>query len=188
MAEAFRHSFGPDLWRPWWSAAPFQFLRPEPIYHADLWRQAVMRHQVMRDFLVFLRGHIHRFTQTGRIQEQLDQQGHWFPLTNVLLALDLSDPPDGMFPLPQPRSATMEPNEWILSVDWDVEDRTTWPPILIPLGLIASRLAPHSPRPIAHLIVVWLAYCVLPVCAQFGGPRTWPELDYMLNPVTPLTE
>ncbi len=86
-----------------------------------------------------------------------------------------------LFPLPQPRLQGAVSNEWLVSLELDADHERVVP--LIPLGLVISRLAPASARPMAQLMALWLRYRVLPVCARCGGPTTWAALDQMLNPI-----
>ena len=143
-----------------------------------------MRHSVMWDFFLTLRGQDWALL-SGGVGTQLDVQGYWFPLAATLMALEIREPPPGLLPLPQPRAEGAGPNVWIMTLNGADEEDDGVAPIWIPLGLIATRLVPHSPRPIATVLHVWLAYCVLPICAQHGGPATWEGLDRLLNPAGP---
>ena len=187
MADDVSRFYAPDPRRSWWYGAAFRFLPPEFTYDRDVWRNAVIGHGMMQDFLALLRARLGRKLSQDGFQERLDSQGHWFPLVPTLTALDMREPPHGLFPLPQPRSASIAaPNDWILGLNLDVAHERSPPTVFIPFGLIASRLAPESARPMAQLLALWLAYRVLPVCAQYGGPTTWVELDRMLNPAHPV--
>ncbi len=74
------------------------------------------------------------------------------------------------------------PNQWLIALG-DELDEPAVPVVLVPLGLIATRLLPLSNRPMAQFVALWLAYAVLPVLARSHGPNTWKGLDDLLNPV-----
>ncbi|ETW99110.1 hypothetical protein [Candidatus Entotheonella palauensis] len=176
-------AFGTSSSDPWWARKAFRFAPPCPYYDSLYWRQAVMNHAMMQDLVAFLRCRISG-TAPYFMQEYLDEQGHWFPLESMLRALDLEAPPDDLFPLPQPRPVGCEvPNTWLITLDDKALDAPKAGPVFVPLGLAATRLLPVSHRPIAQFVAVWLAYGVLPVCAQNGGPSTWKALDTMLSPI-----
>ena len=181
MADEFNRGFPPVPGRPWWILTPFRFGPPATEYDSDVWRSAVLQHGMMLDFLALIRARVGWGGVQGVLPEHVDDQGHWFPLLETLIGLDITGLPDRVFPLPQPRlSGSTEANEWLLGLDLDREEAS--PTHFVPFGLIASRLAPESARPMAQLVVAWLAYCVLPICTQYGGPSTWSQLDQMLNP------
>lgn len=178
-----RHSPLDPQW-PWWLADAFHFSPPSESYEPSQWRTAVLQHDMVQDFTLLMGARVGRVLTQAAFQERLDDQDRWFPLEPTLKALGIAEPPDALWPLPQPRSAgSRQPNSWIVSLTLEAMGGRASSTILIPLGLVISRLAPVSPRPIAQLLTVWLAYRVLPVCTRYRGPATWAALDQMLNPV-----
>ncbi len=179
-----RHDIPDPRW-PWWLGDRFYFSQLSEVYERSRGRLAVLQHEMAQDFLFLMRARVGRVLSQAAFQERLDDQDRWFPLGPTLTALGIVEPRDDLLPLPQPRSiGSRQPNTWIVSLDPEaVDERSST--VFIPLGLVISRLAPASSRPMAQLLAVWLAYRVLPVCAQHGGPATWAALDEMLNPVEP---
>lgn len=181
MADDSRQGYAYDPRWPWWVGTVFRFSPPSPDYERQTWGHAVLQHEIVQDFMAFVRSRIGGLGSPHRYLERVDEQGYWFPLMPTLVALDIHELPVTLLPLPQPRlQGPMGPNEWIISFDLDAENESS--SLFIPLGLILSRLAPVSPRPMAQVLVVLLTYRVLPVCARYGGPATWGALDQMLNP------
>ncbi len=186
MADDIGRHHMPDPQWPWWLGDRFQFSPPSEVYERNRWRIAVLQHDMAQDFLFLMRARVGRVLSRAAFQERLDDQDRWFPLEPALTALGIVEPRGDFLPLPQPRSVgSQEPNSWIVSLDPETIGERASLTVLIPLGLVISRLAPVSARPMARLLTVWLAYRVLPVCARYGGPATWAALDHMLNPAAP---
>lgn len=184
MADGIgRHGIPDPRW-PWWLGDRFHFSQPSEVYERNQWQMAVLQHDMTQDFLFLMRARVGRVLSQAAFQERLDDQGRWFPLGPALTALGIVEPRDDLLPLPQPRAiGSQAPNEWLVGFDPEAAVEGISSTVFIPLGLVISRLAPMSSRPMAQLLAVWLAYRVLPVCAQYGGPATWAALDQMLNPI-----
>ncbi len=184
MAEDIGLDNLPDPRWPWWFSDHFYFSPPSEAYERDRWRTAVLQHAIVQDVVMLIRARSGRGLLLAAFQERLDDQDRWFPLKPTIAALDIDAPRETLWPLPQPRDIGSEqPNTWLLGLDLEASDEWAWSRVFIPLGLVVSRLTPLSPRPLIRVFVIWLAYCVLPVCARHGGPANWAALDRMLNPV-----
>ncbi|ETX01872.1 hypothetical protein [Candidatus Entotheonella palauensis] len=178
-----RHNPLDPRW-PWWLGDRFRFSPPSERYEPGQWRTAVLQHDMVQDFTLLMGARVGRVLSQAAFQERLDDQDRWFPLGPALRALEIAEPPDDLWPLPQPRAAgSRQPNLWIISLDPEAAGGRASSTVFIPLGLVISRLTPVSPRPMAQVLATWLAYRVLPVCTRYGGPATWKALDQMLNPV-----
>ncbi len=170
---------------PWWVGTVFRFSPPSPHYERQRWCDAVLQHEIIQDFVCFVRGRTEGHRPPHRFLERIGERAHWFLLRLTLVALDIYESPEALWPLPQPRlQGVMTSYEWVVGLDLDAEQEN--PPLFVPLGLMLSRLAPVSSKPIAQFVALWLAYCVLPVCARYGGPDTWTGLDQMMNPLSQL--
>ena len=86
-----RVSFAAASSDPWWGRSAFRFVAPDGGYDPLRYRQTVLQHRLIQDFVALLRYKV-RDPSPYDIQVHIDEQGQWFPLQTTLLSLEIETP------------------------------------------------------------------------------------------------